>query len=41
MVNLTKDGDDGDNDEPFVVETCGGMGPAVVKLLKVMARAAQ
>jgi len=26
---------------PFVVETCGGMGPSAVKLLKAMARAAQ
>jgi hypothetical protein len=26
---------------PFVVETCGGMGPAAVKLLKAMAKASQ
>jgi hypothetical protein len=26
---------------PFVVETCGGVGPAAVKLLKAMARAAE
>ena len=26
---------------PFVVETCGGMGPAAVRLLKAMARASQ
>ena len=26
---------------PFVVETCGGVGPAAVKLLKAMAKAGQ
>ena len=26
---------------PFVVETCGGVGPAAVKLLKAMARAGE
>ena len=26
---------------PFVVETCGGMGPAAVKLLKAMAKAGE
>ena len=26
---------------PFVVETCGGMGPAAVKLMKAMAKASQ